>query len=91
MIQTLATATPRCTCKVDLLSKVFRPYNFLVTVTGQFPHAFTRRYHIGAPTDDAAALFGMHLFVKECMAEAGVPAAIRADMAPPDPKAKLLQ
>lgn len=89
MIITPETATPRCTCTVDLLSKFFRPYNFLVTVTGEFPHAFVRRYQIAAPTDNDAAIFGMQLFVKECMAQRGVPKIIRDDIANLAPKAKL--
>ena len=89
MIETSETATPRCTCTVDLLSRVFRPYNFLVTVKGEPPHAFVRRYKVAAPTDDEAAHFAMQLFVKECMAQRGVPRAVRDGMASMAPKAKL--
>lgn len=81
------TAAPRCTCTVDLLSKVFRPYSFLVTVTGEPPHAFVRRYKIAAPTEDEAAGCAMQLFVKECMARRGVPQAVRDEIAPLAPRA----
>ena len=89
MIETSKTAAPRCTCVVDMLSRVFRPYNFLVTVTGEPPHEWTRRYKIAAPTDDEAAHFAMQLFVKECMAGAGVPKAVRDQLAPLAPRARL--
>lgn len=89
MIETPETATPRCTCTVDLLSRVFRPYNFLVTVTGEFPHRFVRRYRIAAPSDDEAAHYAMQLFTKECMAARGVPKAVRDEMAKLAPRAKL--
>lgn len=88
-ILTPETASPRCTCTVDLLSRVFRPYNFLVTVTGEPPHEFVRRYKIAAPSEDDAAAFGMQLFVKECMARQGVPEGVRKEIAPVAPKAKL--
>lgn len=84
MIETPKTAAPRCSCTVDLLSRVFRPYNFLVTVTGEFPHSFVRRYKIVAPTEDDAAVCGMQLFVKEFM-----PKVVREEMAPLAPQAKL--
>jgi hypothetical protein len=84
MILTSDTATPRCTCTVDLLSKVYRPFNFLVTVRGEPPHAYIRRYKIAAPTDDDAATYAMQLFVKEFM-----PKPVREQMARVSPKAKL--
>jgi hypothetical protein len=58
-------ATPRCQCVVDLVSRVQRPYLFLVTVWGEFPHCHTRKYHVAADTDDSAAKKGLELFVKE--------------------------
>jgi hypothetical protein len=89
MIETPQSASPRCTATVDLLSRVFRPYNFLVTVTGEPPHQFVRRYRVAAPTDDEAAACGMQLFVKECMARNGVPAFVRKEIAAVAPRAKL--
>jgi hypothetical protein len=65
MILSPRNAAPRCTCVIDLLSRVFRPYNFLATVTGEPPHAVTRRYQIAAPTESEAAVFALQLFVKE--------------------------
>lgn len=84
MIETAQSVTPRCTCTVDLLSRVFRPYNFLVTVTGDFPHRFVRRYKIAAPTDDEAATCGMQLFVREF-----TPRVVNENMAALAPRAKL--
>jgi len=84
MILSPQNAAPRCTCTVDLLSRVFRPYNFLVTVRGEPPHAFIRQYKIAAPTDDEAAACALQLFVKEFM-----PAVIRNEVAPLAPRAKL--
>lgn len=89
MILDAHNASPRCTCTVDLLSRVFRPYHFLVTVTGEFPHAFVRCYKIAAPNEDDAAAYGMQLFVKECMAAAGVPKVVRDEIAQIAPRAKL--
>jgi len=89
MILDSKTAQPRCTCTVELLSRLFRPYNFLVTVTGEPPHAFVRRYRISAPTDNEAATCAMQLFVKECMADQGVPEAVRKEIASITPRAKL--
>ena len=65
MIQTRETASPRCTATVKLLSRVFRPYLFRVTVIGEFPHEGTRQYTVAAPDDDAAAMAGMRQWVKE--------------------------
>jgi hypothetical protein len=84
MIETPQSVTPRCTCTVDLLSRVLRPYNFLVTVTGDFPHRFVRRYKIAAPTDDEAAICGMQLFVREF-----TPRVVNENMAALAPRAKL--
>jgi hypothetical protein len=50
---------------VDLIARHCRPYIFLVTVTGLPPHVAIRRYTIEAVTDDAAAMKGIRLFVKE--------------------------
>ena len=85
MIETPHNATPRCTCTVDLLSRVFRPFNFLVTVRGDPPHEFIRRYKIAAPTDDEAASCAMQLFSQEFM-----PKVIVEQSAPLAPKAKML-
>jgi hypothetical protein len=84
MIVTPQTAGVRCTCTVDLLSRVFRPYNFLVTVKGEPPHTVTRRYKIAAPDEDSAAVSCMRLFEQEFM-----PKAIAHDMLTLEPKAKL--
>jgi hypothetical protein len=59
------TATPRCKCVVDLISKVQRPFLFLVTVFGQPPHSVIRKYHVRAPDDASAASKGLELFVDE--------------------------
>jgi len=64
MLLTPELATPRCTCTVDLISKVMRPYLFRVTVVGEFPHAHREVYVIAADSDDSAALRGMELFVE---------------------------
>jgi hypothetical protein len=85
VILTPQNATPRVTCTVDLLSKVFRPFNFLVTVCGEPPHPFVRRYRIAAPTDDEAAAAGMQCFMNEFM-----PKVVTKGMAPLAPKAKMI-
>ena len=59
------SCTPRCTATVELLSKVFRPFLFMVTVVGLPPHAQTRRYKVAADTDNSAAIKGLELFVRE--------------------------
>jgi|HubBroStandDraft_1064217.scaffolds.fasta_scaffold85950_1 hypothetical protein len=64
-ILTPRTATPRCTAIVDLISKFQRPYLFLVTVTGEPPHAGVRKYHVIADSDNSAAMKGLELYVKE--------------------------
>lgn len=56
---------PMCDATVDLISRVYRPYLFKVTVTGKPPHAMTRWYEIQADTDGAAAMAGIAKFVKE--------------------------
>ena len=84
MIVEPQNATPRCTATVDLLSRVFRPYNFLVTVFGEPPHAYRRQYKIAAPSDSEAAICAMQLFVREFS-----PAVVNEGMAPLAPKAKL--
>jgi len=58
-------ANPRCTATVDLISKIVRPYLFRVTVIGEPPHAHRREYFIRGPDDNACALKGLELFVKE--------------------------
>lgn len=65
MILTLENATPRCKAAVKLVSKFQRPYVFLVTVTGEFPHGYVREYPIAADSDDSAAIKGMELFVNQ--------------------------
>lgn len=65
MIQTLLSATPRAKAIVDLLSKVQRPFLFLVTVFGEPPHACIRKYHVRAPDDASAAGKGLELFTAE--------------------------
>jgi hypothetical protein len=84
MIVTPQSAMPRCTCVVDLISRVFRPYLFLVTVTGVPPHQGVRRYKVAADSDDSAAMKGLELFVKEFM-----PPVVRDEMATLAPRAKL--
>lgn len=84
MIETAHNAAVRCQAVCDMLSRVQRPYLFLVTVRGQFPHAYTRKYHIAADTDSHAAMKGIETFVKEFSAP-----VIAMDMATMAPKAKL--
>ena len=84
MIVTPQNARPRCEAIVDLISRVQRPYLFLVTVTGQPPHAFRRQYKVAADSDNSAAMKGLELFVKEFM-----PPVVRDQMATQAPKAKL--
>jgi hypothetical protein len=55
----------RCEATVDLMSKVFRPWLFKVTVTGSPPHIATRVYEIYGKSEDAAAMAGIDKFVKE--------------------------
>jgi hypothetical protein len=54
-----------CNAIVDLISRHQRPYLFRVTVTGLPPHIATREYTIAAKDDNAAAMKGLSLFVKE--------------------------
>jgi|HubBroStandDraft_3_1064219.scaffolds.fasta_scaffold92588_2 hypothetical protein len=56
------SAVPRCTCVVDLISKVMRPYLFRAVVTGEYPHAFREAYTIVADSDASAAMKAMELF-----------------------------
>jgi hypothetical protein len=69
---------------VDLISLVYRPYLFRVTVTGQPPHPYRREYRIQAESDDSAAITGMRLFAQEFM-----PRAIRDEVVTLTGKAKL--
>jgi hypothetical protein len=55
----------RCEATVDLMSKVFRPWLFRVTVVGQPPHSATRVYEIYGKSDNEAAMAGIDKFVKE--------------------------
>jgi len=54
-----------CNAVVDLISRVQRPYVFMVTVTGLHPHVGVRQYTIAANDDNGAAMKGIQLFVKE--------------------------
>jgi hypothetical protein len=51
-----------CSCVVDLISRVQRPWLFRVTVTGLPPHNCTRVYEIAAKSDNDAALVGLKIF-----------------------------
>jgi hypothetical protein len=51
-----------CTCTVDLISRVMRPWLFRVTVTGLPPHNVTKVYEIAAKDDNTAALTGLKIF-----------------------------
>jgi hypothetical protein len=53
----------RCQAVVDLMSRVQRPYQFRVTVTGQdWPFQVSKVYDIAANTDEFAAREGIRLF-----------------------------
>lgn len=54
-----------CSCVVDLISKVQRPYLFRATVIGKPPHAYQRVYDIAAWSDDAAAHLALEVFERE--------------------------
>jgi len=84
MIATAETASPRCTATVRLISRVFRPYLFEVTVRGEPPHPYRVTYKIAAPDDDSAAFKGMQLFVREFL-----PWVAKQQMMDIAPKAKL--
>jgi hypothetical protein len=56
-----------CEATVDLISKVFRPYLFRVTVTGKPPHEATRVYEIYGKSDDEAAMAGIRQFEKDML------------------------
>lgn len=77
------SAAPRCTATVDLVSKVMRPWLFKVTVQGEPPHAHRREYWVRGPDDNACALKGIDLFVREFTSAAPI-----RDMAPISPKAE---
>jgi hypothetical protein len=55
----------RCEATVDLMSKVFRPWLFRVTVIGKYPHIAIRVYEIYGKSDNEAAMAGIDKFVKE--------------------------
>lgn len=84
MIETPQSAKPRCTATVKLISRVFRPYLFEVTVSGEPPHAYRVTYKIAAADDDSAAIKGIQLFTNEFL-----PWVIRQQVADLSPKAKL--
>jgi hypothetical protein len=84
MVLTPETAPPRCTCTVDLISRVFRPYLFKVIVTGEPPHAHRVEYKISAPDENSAAMKGMQLFVREFL-----PYLVRQQLADLAPRARL--
>lgn len=79
------SCTPRCTAIVDLISRVFRPYLFEVTVTGEPPHSGVRKYRIAADSENSAAIKGLELYVKEWSA----PGPLRLLTGTIAPKAKL--
>ncbi len=60
-----ATCSAQVTATVELLSTVFRPFSWRVTVIGRPPHAWVRVYDIAAATDDLAAREGMKRFIDE--------------------------
>lgn len=84
--------TPRCSATVELASLVERPYRFLVTVTGEPPHAFRRQYNVigprGADVESAAdscAMKGLELFTREF----SPPGPLRENVATAIPKVRL--
>lgn len=79
-----ASSTPLCDATVELISRVFRPWLFLVTVVGKPPHEGRRQYKVQAPDDSAAAFKGIDLYVREFTSN-----PIIREMAPLAPKAKL--
>jgi len=58
-------ARPLCQATVDLISRVYRPWLFRVTVCGLPPHAFTKVYEIQGASESDAAFAGIDRFVKE--------------------------
>lgn len=84
MVLTAESAPPRCTATVKLLSRVFRPFLFEVTVAGEPPHPYRVTYKIAAASDDDAAVKGMQLFANEFL-----PLVIRQQAADLVPGAKL--
>lgn len=75
---------PRCTATVRLLSRVFRPFLFEVTVAGESPHPYRVTYKIAAQTDDDAAVKAMQLYTNEFL-----PWVIRRQVADLAPGAKV--
>ena len=78
------SATPRVTATVELLSRYFRPWLFLVICVGEPPHEGTRQYRVAAPDEAAAAFKGIDLYIREFTTS-----PIIKTMAPLAPKAKL--
>ena len=54
-----------CSCVMDLISRVQRPYLWRVTVTGQPPHAVVRKYDIAGNDQNAVADLALKRFVAE--------------------------
>lgn len=54
-----------CSCVLDLISRVQRPYHWRVTVTGQPPHAVVRKYDIAGNDQNAVAQLAIDRFVHE--------------------------
>jgi hypothetical protein len=54
-----------CSCVMDLISRVQRPYLWRVKVTGQPPHAVVRTYDIAGNDQNAVAQLAIDRFVKE--------------------------
>jgi hypothetical protein len=54
-----------CSCVMDLISKLQRPYLWRVKVTGQPPHAVVRTYDIAGNDQNAVAQTAIDRFVKE--------------------------
>jgi hypothetical protein len=83
VFQNMAIVKPQaarvlCSCTMDLVSRVQRPYIFAVTVTGEPPHAYTRKYEIASYSEDAAAQVALDTFVREMSAQERLLAAICA-------------
>jgi hypothetical protein len=78
------SATPRCTATADLISRFQRPYLFLVTVRGEYPHQGMRQYKIAANEEGAAAMLGIDQYLREFTTS-----PIIKDMASLSPRAKL--
>ena len=54
-----------CSATVQLISKLQRPYKFMVTVVGLPPHEGRRIYQIDANNDSSAAFAAIDKFVAE--------------------------